>query len=514
MLKTSEKARILLLNPPTAGVSTVILLNLAYLASSLRMNGHEVKIIDATAPHKLVKPSEIEEIIAEFKPHFIGVTLTITYIPQTYLYLKSLRKIGIPIIAGGPHANCMPEEVLENGSDIVVIGEGEETIVELAEHFIGDKPLIEIAGLCFKDKSGKSVYTTPRNLIANLDTIPFPDFKDFPIENYTGSKDVNSNPIFWSIFSSRGCPFDCLFCSSHNVFGRVMRMRSAQNVFEEIKGLVNNFGAEKITFQDDEILSSKKRFIELCDLITDSKLKVKLSIRTRIDSIDEEILTRAKEMGLTRISFGIESWNDDTLKKINKKYDVKTIRESFKCIEKSNFPFISFTNIIGFPWETRQHLQDNVNEIAKINSSIPYFTAVVTPIPYPKTKLYELYHKEYGFTKWWLDTKKNFPREDVKNKPFFMHFAIRIPSLYKPDVYWNYSRKKQKLVEQISWKIFDLFIKRHLKNHEYMLVLPLCRVSYFLWKISPKLELAVFDNPLISKKVLNLIDKIMFTSKY
>ena len=261
MQKVLNKARVLLLNPPTAAVSTEVLLNLAYLAAALRKAGHEVRIIDAAAPYKPFKAEEIKRVIMEFQPHFIGVTLTITYIPQTYIYLKELRKIGIPVVAGGPHANCLPEEVLENGVDIVAIGEGEETIVELAEYFVGARNLESIAGLCFKDKNGKAFHAPTRRLIENLDTLAFPGFDDFPIKNYTGSEDPNSNPIFWSIFTSRGCPFDCTFCSSHNVFGRTVRMRSASNVFEEIKGLVNRFGVNKITFQDDEILCSKKDFL-------------------------------------------------------------------------------------------------------------------------------------------------------------------------------------------------------------------------------------------------------------
>ena len=242
MVKSPQRARVLLLNPPTAVVSNEALLNLAYLAAALRKAGHEVRIVDATAPYRRYTAGDIERIVLEFRPHFIGVTLTITYIAHTYEYLKGLRKMGVPIVAGGPHANGLPEEVLENGADVVAIGEGEKTIVELAEHFAEGRDLTSIDGLCHKDAGGKFRYSKPRQLIPDLDAIPFPDFGDFPIKNYTGSDDVNSNPIFWSVFTSRGCPFNCTFCSSHNVFGRVARMRSARNIFEEIKGLVDRFG--------------------------------------------------------------------------------------------------------------------------------------------------------------------------------------------------------------------------------------------------------------------------------
>ena len=199
-----NKARVLLLNPPTTATTRGILLNLAYLAASLRKAGHEARIIDAAMPYYPISVEGVTSQIKEFAPHFIGVTLAIDRIARTYQYLKELRSLNVSIVAGGPHPNSLPEEVLNNGADIVAIGEGEETIVELAEHFAGGRPLDTITGLCFKNVRGEPAFTDRRALISDLDVVPFPDFKDFPIERYTGSLDVNSNPVFWSILSSRG----------------------------------------------------------------------------------------------------------------------------------------------------------------------------------------------------------------------------------------------------------------------------------------------------------------------
>lgn len=510
----NEKARVLLLNPPTAAVSTEVLLNLAYLSAALRMNGHEVKVIDATAPHKPYTPQDINSVVREFKPHFIGVTLTVVFIAQTYDYLRDLAKLGVAIVAGGPHPTALPEEVLQNGSDIVVIGEGEDTIVELAQYFIGKKELSMVRGICYRDESNRVFHTQTRPLIEDIDRIPFADYSDFPIRNYTGSDDVDSNPIFWSVFTSRGCPYDCTFCSSHNVFGRVMRTRTPQNIVDEIKNLVDKFGAKKITFQDDWILSSKKRFIELCDCILDSRLKIKMSMRTRIDSIDKEILLKAKEVGLTRISFGIESWNDETLLKINKRYNVNSIRKGLCAIANENFPFISFNNIVGFPWENETHLNRNLAEIYKIPKSIPYFTIVVTPIPYPKTALYEQYHQKFGFSQWWLDYRKHPAKFIGSRKPFFMLFASGLCPIYNSDIFWNYSKKTKRSLEYFSWKIFSLFLKRHYKFYIAMFILFLCKISHRIWKISPVLETFIFGFLSSNKKILNLKERIVFVSKY
>lgn len=506
--------RVLLLNPPTAAPADEVFLGMAYLAAVLRKAGHEVKIVDATAPYKPVAPAEVRNIIAGFQPVFIGISLTLTNVPRTYLFMKGLRSLGLPIVAGGPQATNCPHEALENGADFVVIGEGENTVTELAEYFSGKRKLHEITGLCFME-GAKASFTGARKLIEDLDTIPFPDFADFPIRNYTGSGDPDSNLMFWSVFTSRGCPYDCAFCSSHNVFGKLVRTRSAENVFEEIKGLVARFGVKTITFQDDEVLCSKKRFLRLCDLITSSRLKLKMSIRTRIDSIDKETLLRMEGAGITRISFGVESWNDETLEKINKRYKVRDIHEKFKIIEEAGFPHVSFNNICGFPWETKNHLHASLKEISRIPRRIRYFTNTVTIVPYPGTKLYNAYHQKFNFTGWWLDPERNRLRDEPrgKTKPFFLSFASAFATLYRRDIFWNYSRSMLNSIKSFSWNLFAMFARRHFGFFKFMAVYLLCRLSYFTWKLSPRLELAAFW--LIRRmKMSEEKEKLFFNSKY
>ncbi len=507
--------RVLLMNPPTAVTSSVPILNLCYLAGVLRSAGHDVFVLDATAPYARRTPAEIAKVIQEYRPDFIGVTLTITHVPESYAYIKSLQIMGIPIVLGGPHPNACPQEVLDNGGDIVCIGEGEETIVELAEFFQGKREKSTVNGICFKDEFGKTVFTPARQQIKNLDSLPFLDFSDFPIQNYSGSSDPMSNPMFWSIFSSRGCPFDCTFCSSHNVFGRTIRLRSAHNVFDEIKLLTNRYRIKSLAFQDDEILCSKERFLKFCELIEKSGLNLKMSIRTRIDSIDPEVLKRAKQAGITRISFGIESWDDETLLKINKKYDVKTIHEHLKYLSDAQPIHVSFNNILGFPWQTRRHYRNTIRELKKIPKNIKYFSNTATPIPYPKTRLYEDYHKEYGFTDWWLDSTKHRQVTYAHDTPpFFILFAHKFLTLYFKAFQWNYSKKQIADIDWFSWKVFRLFLKRHLNLLEYPIISLLCRVSHWLWWRDRELEYRVFSG--LGKKVFveKLREKVSFTDKY
>jgi magnesium-protoporphyrin IX monomethyl ester (oxidative) cyclase len=508
---TSQTCKAVLLNPPTAASSSEILLNLAYLSSALKKEGHEVLVLDATAPHNRLSEQEVHEKIVSYKPHFIGVTLTITYIPQTYDFIQRLRKLNIPIVAGGPHANCLPEEVLYNGCDIVSIGEGEKTIVELADYFLGKKELQDIPGICYREKKGTFQYTKPRQLIKNLDSLAFPDYGSFPISFYTGSDDPHSNPIFWSIFSSRGCPYNCIFCSSHNVFGRTYRIRSPQNVFQEISFVAEKFGARTFAFQDDEAFIDKDRIIEFCNLVKNSNHTLRFSGRLRIDSLNEDMLIAMKSAGFRRLAFGIESFNNESLKKMNKLYTIDDISRGFRILEKADIAAIEFNNLVGFPWENPKHLKRNLEEIKKIPKSILYFTSTATLIPYPGTELYDRYHKQYGFTDWWLDPDKNSPLSDPNNlKAFFLLFLFDEVPLYFEDIFWHHSKEMKKAIIDFCWKDTSLYLKRCLSFPEYLFVYGFSRISRWIWKLSPRLEHILFTPFVYIAKKLKLDKKTMF----
>lgn len=502
--------RVVLLNPPTAAESSEILLNLAYLSATLKKAGHDVLVIDSNAPYRRLNESEIEKKILEFKPHFIGVTLTITYIVQTYDYFKRLRKLSIPIVAGGPHANCLPEEVLNHGADIVAIGEGEETINEIAAYFLGRKKLQEIKGICFRKNDGTPSYTAMRPLIQDLDGISFADFSAFPSSYYTGTDDPNTSKIFWAIFSSRGCPFNCIFCSSHNVFGRTFRARSAENVFQEVEDLAEKYGARYFAFQDDEAFISKDRIIKFCDLAIKSPFKLNFSARLRIDSLDEKMLIMMKNAGFSRLAFGLESFDDESLLKMNKHYNVETVFKAFETLEKAKFKYIHFNQLVGFPWETPEHLKNGLEKISKISRFIVYFCCVATLIPFPKTKLYDDYHAQYGFTEWWLDPKRNSKVKSTASDAFFMMFLSMYGPLYCDDIFWNHSKEMKKAINNFCLKVSSMQLRRCLNFCEFQFAYNLSKISHFVWKRSPKIENVLFYVPKKIAKFLKLDKKASF----
>ena len=504
---------VLLLHPPTRASSDYFPLGMAMLSAVLRKNDYAVQVVDAAAPMERLNKKQVIRRIREVEPMFVGVSLTLDFIVDKYQLINEIRKAGFPVVAGGPHVNYLPDEVLNlSDVDIIGIGEGEETIVEVAQYFQGKRNLEDIDGIGFK-KDGKNFYTPKRRLIENLDVIPFPDYQDFPIKKYTGSDDPASSRIFWRIMTSRGCPFNCMFCTSNQVFGRKYRLASARRMFEEIRYMHEEYGAPSIALEDNEPMRDKQRIRDLCDLLMESELDVKISSRSRIDSIDTELLKKMKSVGFNRMTFGIENGDEETLRRINKKYSVSTILQGFQEIKASGFPVINFNNIIGFPWETKKHFENTIEMNKKVPKDVEYFATACTPIPYPASDLYDQYYEEYGFKDWWLDNKyhEELPSA-VESRPFYMNF---MPSLITHDMkvnFWNYSKKMKKDIIRTKFKIQLLHLQGKMPKYMLWIFSTLCRFSAWLDAHSPFLE-RLFFAPFSQKRLAKAARKYNFTTR-
>ena len=504
--------RIVLLHPPTRASSDIFPLGLAILSAVLRNHDYEVLVIDAAAPMKRITEKETIEKIKEFDPMFVGISLTIDFVTDKYRLIDDIKSAGYPVVAGGPHVNYLPQEPLEHSSvDIICVGEGEDVILEVARHFQGEIPLDQIDGIGFRE-NGQVHLTQTRKLIEDLSRIPYPDYDDFPIRNYTGSDDPASHRVFWRIMTSRGCPYRCLFCTSNNVYGRKYRMADAKRMFDEIKYMNEKYGAPSIALEDNEPLIDRNRISELCDLLSESDLHVNISCRSRITSFDADLLKKMVSVGFNRISFGIESGDEETLMKINKKYTVATIHEGFKEIAASGFPLINFNNIIGFPWETKKNIDNTIKMNKEVPEEIEYFSTVTTPIPYPGSDLYDLFYDEYGFKEWWLD---NIYHEElpstIERRPFYMNFMRSLISHDMKVDYWHYSQEMKNVISKAKLEIQLLYLRKKVPRLLLWYIVLLCRISVWLDFRSPKLERIIFY-PFSRKLIQRLAKRFNFVT--
>lgn len=420
--------KLLLIKPPityfntSAAYSPYEPLGLMYIASYLRKycEGTEVKILDASAGtdqqqwegsfYKYgLTDKMLSDQIKAFMPDIVGISSMFTINAKgahdTAQAVKQINK-RIPVIIGGAHASAFPDWVLrDNNIDAVVKGEGEETLAEIINHIKNKTSFYETYGLIYK-KDGKIIENPPRPFIKNLDSIPHParDLVDMDIYfherfNYTHSM----SPPRATVVSSRGCPYKCIFCSIHSLWRHSYRMRTPEDVVDEIEYLVRTYGAREIAFLDDNLSVSKKRMLDICDEIISRKLNIKWCTPNGIAiwTLDKEVISRMKESGCYKLTFGIETGSLSTQKFIRKSHiDLEKSKALIKYCDKVGI-WTHSTFIIGFPYETEKDILDTIHYALDCGLDMSTFFIAT---PYPGTEMYDIYRQE-GLLPELVDTK-------------------------------------------------------------------------------------------------------------
>lgn len=360
------------------------LLGLGYLASVLEKSGHEVKIIDIDAD-KISEQDFIRYLkIGNFD--LVGITTT-TPTFNNAIYLSRLVKENSKSITvlGGIHVTVMPEESMKYDSvDFLVQGEGEQTIVELVNFLEGRRDLQSINGIYYR-KNGEILKSKERELIEDLDEIPMPARHLFRQQNYTYPDTLYRRSF--PIITSRGCPSDCSYCNSKNIFKRKFRSRSPKAIVDEVEYLKRNFKAKEIHIWDDNFTIIKERVFQIRDEIKRKNIKLKFAFPNglRVDCVDLEILKALKELGTYSVAFGVESGNQKVLDSINKKIRLDQVEQSFKLAKKIGLETWGFF-MFGLPTETASSIKDTIDFAIKLDPEIAKFHIFK---PFPGTKAYE-----------------------------------------------------------------------------------------------------------------------------
>lgn len=453
-------------------------LGIEYLASMIR-DEHEVKILDCIGEywdkHYPMNNNSMMHIGASFKetkrrikkysPDVVGISsIFFTQAPCAYKAADLVKEVDKDILTviGGGHPSVYPVQTLKecNSLDFVIQGEGEITFKDLLRNINAPE---EVLGIAYR-KNGKCFQNKPRPPINDLDEIPFPSRDLVPYKNYaktaaiqfrygilreTARRLVNISGIdrayyrlyntilhrlhkrirlpAGSIISSRGCPLDCYFCAIHNVWGKKYRMRSAENVLEEMTLLHEKYRVNHISIQDDNFTVSKKRTVEICKGVIDRGLDITLNTPSGVyvSSLDKEVLKWMKSAGFYELYFGIESGNQQILDKvIKKRLSLDKVREVIKICKEVGIKTGGFF-IIGMPGETLETMEDTAN--FAISSGLDVARLYVCQ-PYPGSSVYEDCIKNNYFTKEvTLDELKVFgDRSIIKTKDFSPEDVTRI----------------------------------------------------------------------------------------
>lgn len=400
--------KIILINPRNLDTPNHPL-GLLYLGAVLEKEGHEVVILD---PRLGLSDLEIAKTVLKHNPRLVGLTSTTPQIVRGLNIAKQIKELSnIPILFGGVHPTLLPEEVLRNDFvDFVIHGESEETIVEFVREFEDKKQFFKIRGLAYKN--GNELKINPfRPLISDLDRLPF------PARHLLNSKWYFAPPKMrgtWTrstatVITSRGCPYRCIWCGSHLMFGRKVRRRSVNSVVQEIIQLRKDFDVDAVNFVDDTFTVNPEWVLKFCKELKKLKLKdFKWRCTARVNTVSLELLKAMKDAGCVQLDFGVESGSPKVLGILKKDTNLGMIMNAFDLAKKVGLKrFASF--IVGTPGETKE---DIFLTLKLLNRIKPDFSEFFFATPYPGTELYELAEKSGVFDKstpfdQWIGSKQS-----------------------------------------------------------------------------------------------------------
>jgi anaerobic magnesium-protoporphyrin IX monomethyl ester cyclase len=391
-LKT-EPRRVLLIIPPgtleehvgrlSGAAGELPMLGLAYIAASLRDQGHLVKIIDYEVNGW--EMSRAGDDIKSFRPDLIGMTAYITNMRRCASVAAIAKQVRpeCTIVFGGPQVTIFSEEAFHSPDvDIVVLSEGEVIIRNVMNALGNDDELSRVKGIWFRRQDGEIEKNAREILVDDLDIFPPPALDLFEMKKYFPPVYIRGKKVA-HLLTSRGCPFQCTFCETKLTFGRSLRFHSIDRVLDEIEKLLAR-GYTGIQFYDDIFTANAQRTTQFCNAIIQRKMKFEWMCYTRTNTVRPEILALMKKAGCYLISYGIETADDDLLKIIKKNLDVKANWRGVRLAKEAGIE-VAGTFMFGLPTETSEQTEKAIK--FALDSGINYAIFGITE-PYPGTELW------------------------------------------------------------------------------------------------------------------------------
>jgi len=383
--------RVLLVNPSYPFEEFPrLLVTLPYVASALRAQGHEVEILDLLLSR--TTPEKIERRMARFRPQLVGITSVTLNHHIANSIGEVVRKCDgeVPIAMGGPHVSFEIEGSFRDlpALDYIGIGEGEHTMVELARALEGRMDLRDVRGLAARRRdTGEIVRTKARPLEDDLDTLPNPARELVPLARYLA---FDSHA---SVVTSRGCPYECVFCSAPAWTGRSVRYRNPSLCVDEIEEL-SRAGFTEITIEDDLFTLYRKHFLAVCGELIRRDTGIRWNAFSRVDTISPEIVETMARAGCQAICFGVESGNQEVLDLVKKKSNLDKVKEAMRMTQDVGISALA-SFIIGLPGETEDTLRKTVEFANELHQEFGSLYGFHILAPFPGTEVREK-AEEYG----------------------------------------------------------------------------------------------------------------------
>jgi anaerobic magnesium-protoporphyrin IX monomethyl ester cyclase len=406
--------KVLLINPPQTFYpgsdlpSGNLPLGLMYVAAVLEKDNAKVEILDAFMADEPVRKAEdtveigmtydkIAEEIRARKPDVVGISNPFTCQTQHATKVADIVKEidrEIPTVVGGPHVSAVPEEFMAEARsiDFAVMGEGEYTMLDIVKLTEGKMKAEDVKGIAYR-KDDKIIVNQPRSFLANLDELPYPAYDLVDMESYLNPKRIEYRSFkdrSISMITSRGCPFNCVFCAVHLHMGKAFRAHSVDYVVNHIKHVVDKYRVKTIFFEDDNMTFDLKRFDAICDRIIKEKIKFKWETPNgiRADYLTLDLLKKMKRSGCQSVFFGVESGDQHVLDDIiSKSLDLNAVMNVAKMCKDIGLSTAAFY-IIGFPGEKKEDMLKTVDFALKLKNDYDVGMLLHIATPSCGTRLY------------------------------------------------------------------------------------------------------------------------------
>ncbi|HAT71874.1 MAG TPA: hypothetical protein DCS63_03565 [Elusimicrobia bacterium] len=376
---------ILLIVPPSRTYTQWLPFGLMHISSYLTAQGEGNQIID----HKGISEREASEKIrvrlAAEKPAYIGITCMVSEIEMVKNLCLLIRKEtpGSIIIIGGPHPSSSPRHFADFNVqfDYLVIGEGERTFHELIRTLRTGKSPDDVAGVAFL-RSGELKITAPRELIEDLDTLPFPAYDQVDMAYYCRPNVWTIRPVYissFNIFTVRGCCYRCNFCVEHTVFGRTVRKMSPERVADHLEYVLKKYQVDAIYFMDELFTLSGERIRKLFTLLRERGVRILFGCQTRVNLLDEDLARFMKENGCLQIDFGIESGSPRMLEAMNKQTTVQRIMETGEICKRTGIRHLA-NMLVNLPGENMEDVEASLTLAKRMNYNLILWN-VYLPFP-------------------------------------------------------------------------------------------------------------------------------------
>jgi anaerobic magnesium-protoporphyrin IX monomethyl ester cyclase len=423
-------------------------LGILYISAWLEKHGWENELFDST----FSSFDELCETLLTNKPQVVGIytnLMTKLNVLRIMQFIKSHSQLThTKVILGGPEVRNHATNFLVHGADYIVLGEGEESMLELVNHIIRKEGAIKtISGIIYKDEQNTIHKNAEREKLKDLDRLPLPNRTKVDLQLYFDAWKDKHGTSSITINTMRGCPYSCKWCS-RAVYGASYRRRSAAHVVDEIAWIKQNYSVDSIWFVDDVFTISHKWLASFTEELKGRNITVAYECITRADRMNEEVIRQLKASGCFRVWIGAESGSQKVIDLMDRRVEVQQVRKMIRMAKQHGIEAGTFI-MVGYPGETREDIFETARHL---KSSDPDHFTITVAYPIKGTPLYEEVESRFVEQLPWAgSTDRDIDFKRTYNRRYYDHAVKMISN----EVYFKKALKKP-LGNLMSWPLFKL----------------------------------------------------------